>query len=226
MINSISVKLNKIEIPHFDGEISMLPFDLCDTSTLPDNFHNTVNDMVNNLPILYGEAFFTIHGKFVSKDRTMRRGAPHIDGNYINGPSIKGYKRQLSGWSNPNPNPGWSTPNPNPGWENSNPNHNPGWSSHQPLVNGHKISYESATGGMLISSNYSACKGWNGVFDGIPNIGGDCSHIKLDDGFMLEANEVYYGNSQFIHESLPSDKDIHRVMIRITLPIEYPALVF
>lgn len=75
--------------------------------------------------------------------------------------------------------------------------------------------------GIEIDGKYYACKGWNGVFDDKAGIGGDCSHLKLDEGFMLEANKVYYGNSQFVHESLPLDKDVHRVMYRITLPINH-----
>jgi hypothetical protein len=41
---------------------------------------------------------------------------------------------------------------------------------------------------------------------------------------MLEPNVVYYGNSQFLHESLPIDETVHRVVARITLPIDYPVV--
>jgi hypothetical protein len=77
---------------------------------------------------------------------------------------------------------------------------------------------------MLIASTYPACKGWNGIFEGNPYVGGDCSRIKVGEGFMLEPNMVYYGNSQFLHESLPIDKTTHRVVAMITLPIDYPVL--
>ncbi len=33
---------------------------------------------------------------------------------------------------------------------------------------------------------------------------------------------VYYGNSQWIHESLPINDSVHRNLVRITLPTDYP----
>jgi hypothetical protein len=77
---------------------------------------------------------------------------------------------------------------------------------------------------MLIASSHKGCKGWNGTFDGNPGIGGDCSHIDLNGGFILKPNMIYYGNSQWIHESLPLEEEIHRNLIRITLPLEYQLL--
>ena len=63
------------------------------------------------------------------------------------------------------------------------------------------------------------------MFEGKPNEGGDCSHIKTEDpGFILIANNLYYGNSQFLHESIPLDKPVHRTMVRITLPMDYPLI--
>ncbi len=38
MITSISKELNEIKIPLFKGEVSMLPFDLSDLTTLPIEF--------------------------------------------------------------------------------------------------------------------------------------------------------------------------------------------
>lgn len=70
-------------------------------------------------------------------------------------------------------------------------------------------------------STYPACKGWNGIFNDNAGVGGDCTHINLNEGFMLKANTVYYGNSQFIHESIPVDKNVFRTMVRITLPNNY-----
>jgi hypothetical protein len=195
MITSISKELNTIEIPFFKGEVSMLPFDLSDLTTLPILFRETAKEMVKNLPNKIGEAFLTVHGKFVKKTKTLRRGAPHIDGNYL---------KEVSSWGNGGGN-GWKV----------------GENGMKLTSKEHSISYENTKGGMLITSNYSACKGWNGVFNENAKTGGDCSHLNLDEGFMLEANKVYYGNSQFIHESLPLDKNIHRVMYRITLPIQH-----
>ena len=195
MIKSISKELNSIQVPFYNGEVSMIPFNLSDLTTLPAEFRETAKEMVKNLPNKIGEAYLTVHGKFVKKSKTLRRGAPHIDGNYI---------KELCGWGSGGGN-GWKV----------------GEDGNSLTSKEHKLSYESTKGGMLIASNYSACKGWNGVFNDKAGIGGDCSHLELNEGFMLEANKVYYGNSQFVHESLPLDKDVHRVMYRITLPIDH-----
>ena len=61
----------------------MLPLDLSNLTTLPIVFRETAKAMIKNLPSKTGEAFLTVHGKFVKKAKTLRRGAPHIDGNYI-----------------------------------------------------------------------------------------------------------------------------------------------
>jgi hypothetical protein len=198
MLTSYAKPLNTIELPFFKGEVSMLPFDLSDLSSLPNEFIGVVEQMVKNLPNRVGTAYLTVHGKFVKKDKTLRRGAPHIDGNYL--PSV-------SSWGSGGGN-GWKV----------------GENGVKLNSQEHALSYANPNGGMLIASNYSACKGWVGKFNEDAKEGGDCSHIKLDEGFMLDANQVYYGNSQFIHESLPVDKDVFRVLFRVTLPMEYPSL--
>jgi hypothetical protein len=198
MIHSIAKPLNKISIPYFKGEVSMLPFDLSNLDTLPEQFRGTAKEMIKNFPNKTGTAFLTVHGKFVKKAKTLRRGAPHIDGNYM---------PQVSEWGNTGTG-GWKV----------------GENGAKLSSEEHTLSYENKNGGMLIASNYSACKGWTGKFKGSAKEGGDCSHIKLNEGFMLDANKVYYGNSQFIHESLPLDKDIFRVLFRITLPMEHSPL--
>ena len=75
---------------------------------------------------------------------------------------------------------------------------------------------------MFIVSSYEACKGWNGVFEGQPGQGGDCSKIDLSkmSSFILNRNTLYWGNSTFIHESLPLDQKIKRQLVRITLPAD------
>ncbi len=85
----------------------------------------------------------------------------------------------------------------------------------------HTMSYEVETGGIILASNYSACKGWIGSYNGTPGVGWDCSNIELDTPFTLEPNTVYYGNNHFIHESIPMRDDVNRVLVRITLPQEH-----
>lgn len=197
MINSVSKELYKVHIPHFEGEIKMLPFDLKNIDSVPDQFKDLISKMISHLPIKQGIAYLTIDGKKVEKGKTQRRGGIHIDGNFI--PDVSDWGR---GGGN-----GWKV---GEGGRSLSSKH-------------HKLSYESNTGGMLITSTYPACKGWNGKFSGKPSIGGDCTHLKgIGKGFILKEDTVYYGNSQFLHESLPIDKTTHRVLVRITLPMDYP----
>lgn len=83
----------------------------------------------------------------------------------------------------------------------------------------HQAQYCSEDGGLIIASDFSACRAWNGVYEREPRQGGDCSHIdtsKMDE-FMLEPNTVYLGNHA-IHESMPVPRNVDRSLIRITLP--------
>ena len=92
----------------------------------------------------------------------------------------------------------------------------------------HKLQYCSQTGGLLIASNYTACRSWVGEFKGVPNQGGDCEHLRdqlnISPSFLLKPNKVYCGNSTNIHESLPVEESVNRTLIRITLPSNIPIL--
>ena len=86
----------------------------------------------------------------------------------------------------------------------------------------HKDAYINVNGGIIITSNFESCNGWIGDYDGVVGVGGDCSNINIDnEPFTLKRNNVYYGNNHFIHESLPLSQDTHRVMVRITLPMNH-----
>jgi len=195
MLFSYSKKLNRIGFPAFEGKVSMLPFDLADLTTLPKQYRTLAEQMLERLPHKIGTAYFTLHGKFLKKTDTLRRGAPHIDGNYL---------PEVASWGSGGGN-GWKV----------------GENGVTLGSKEHAEAYQNENGGMLIASNYSCCKAWNGIFSGDAKEGGDCSHIHLGLGRMLEDNTVYYGNSQFIHESLPADRDVHRVLCRITLPKDH-----
>jgi hypothetical protein len=198
MIISISKELYKVQIPQYTGEIKMLPFNLENINEIPVKFNEIINKMIEYLPNKSGIAYLTVDGKIIEKNSTHRRPGIHIDGNYL----------KVGDWGKGCGN-GWKV----------------GESGRKLNSVEHKLSYQSKTGGMLIASNYSACKGWNGIFNENPKEGGDCTHLKnLGEGFILKPNKVYYGNSQFLHESLPVDKELHRVLIRITLPTDYPVL--
>lgn len=201
MIVSMSNELYEVQIPHHDGEMKMLPFNLSNLEEIPEKFKELVKKMIEVLPIKNGIAYLTVDGKVVSENSTHRRGGVHIDGNYL----------QEGDWGN--------SGGGNGGWK-------VGEGGRKLNSEEHALSYLSENGGMLITSNYPACKGFNGVFEGFPNEGGDCTHIQnLGDGFMLKPNTVYYGNSQWLHESLKINKTVHRTIVRITLPTNYPLIL-
>lgn len=204
-IVSKSLKLGKASVPKYDGRIYMLPFELNNLNSIPEEFIDVVTKMVSSLTNKIGTAYLIVDGRVVKFSETHRKGGAHIDGNYL-GSCVQ----SEDGWG------GWS-------------NENVGWSSWNgtgiKIENGHEKSYESSKGGILLLSNYPASRGWNGTFSGHVGKGGDCSHINLPDGFILEQNTIYFGNSQWIHESMPIDKTTHRTIIRITLPLDYEPLL-
>jgi hypothetical protein len=182
-------EVGSIELPFINKEVSMIPFDIETLNGLPFEFISTVKAMLSNVTAT-GTAYFTIHGKTLKSGGTLRRGAPHTDGNYE--PVTMGF----GGGG------GWKI------GENGSPVN----------TDEHSRQYASETGGIILATNYASCLGWSGDYDGLPSVGGDCRHIKLDEPFLLQANKIYYGNNHFIHESLPVSRDVHRVFARITLP--------
>lgn len=207
MIKSISAELTRVRIPKHKGEISMLPFEMSNIETVPVKFRGIVARMIRQIPVKKGIAYLTIDGKTVSKGKTQRRGGVHIDGNFIPDDGEWG----SGGGGSDGTGGGWKV----------------GEDGRTLTKEQHNLSYRISTGGMLIASTYPSCKGWNGTYKGHPGTGGDCSKIKgLKGGFILKANTVYYGNSQFLHESLPIKKTVHRTLVRITLPFNYPEVNF
>lgn len=185
---------NTIELPFTNQEISMIPFDLETLFGLPLEFKDTVKTMLNGIKAK-GTAFFTIHGKTLKAGKTLRRPAPHTDGNYE--PVTMGFGGGGGG--------GWKI------GENGSPVN----------TDEHNRQYISETGGIILATNYASCLGWKGEYTGVPSVGGDCRHIELDEPQLLKADTVYYGNNHFIHESIPVGRDIHRVFARITMPEDH-----
>ncbi len=236
MLVSRSIPLFRAQVPSYKGEIKMLPFFLNDISNIPGLFKDLVYQMIEELPVItIGEAYLTVDGKVITPGTTHRRGGPHIDGNYL--PNLTkgmlGWGAEPPGWGQPpaeQPAPGWtSLPNIG-GWGASDGGKGGGngWKVGEGGVEltseGHRQSYQSRDGGMLMVSDHPGCRGWNGLYPGDAGVGGDCSHMRLGDGFILQRNIVYYGSSQFIHESIPHEEEVHRTMVRITLPTDYPLL--
>ncbi len=188
--------VNEITLPYINGEFSMIPFDLETLSGLPRDLQKVAKDMLQGLKNLTGTAYFTIHGKTLKAKGTLRRGGAHIDGNYE--PHLMSFGG--SGGGN-----GWKVGENGPAIN----------------TNLHDRQYNNPNGGVILATNFASCLGWQGEYDGMPNVGGDCSHIKLDQPELLKEDLVYYGNNHFIHESLPVDRDVHRVFARITLPEDH-----
>lgn len=184
---------NEITLPFTNQEISMIPFDLESLTGLPIEFKGVVTVMLKGIKAK-GTAFFTIHGKSLKAGRTLRRPAPHTDGNYE--PLNMSFGGGGGGWKIGENGPSINTDE-------------------------HNRQYISKTGGIILATNYASCLGWNGEYSGFPSVGGDCRHVSLDDPQLLKANTVYYGNNHFIHESLPVGRDVHRVFARITLPEDH-----
>lgn len=86
----------------------------------------------------------------------------------------------------------------------------------------HRLQYCSPRGGMLIASDFEACRAWRGRFDGEPGQGGNCEHmqdqINRAEAVNLQRNTAYWMNSTGIHESLPVYRTVQRSLLRITLP--------
>jgi hypothetical protein len=189
-MKSLCLNAGSINLPIIDGEFSMIPFNMSTLEGLPNEFKLVAKQMMSSIKTSSVIAYFTIHGKKLKKSQTLRRGAPHTDGNYepinMSFGGGGGFKVGENG--------------PRLGSDI------------------HNRQYLSDLGGIILASNFSSCLGWVGEFEGLPKRGGDCRHIELGKPFMLEANKIYYGNNHFIHESLPMSEDVHRVFARITLP--------
>jgi len=195
---SNSLQLNDINLNDIDEKLSMIPFNTITLAGVPKRLLNVVKEMFKSVKdrIEEGEAYLTVHTKDIKPMETHRRGGPHIDGNYI---------KEICNWGSGGGN-GWKV----------------GENGRKLSTEHHKLSYETQTGGMLIASSHPACLGWNGIFDEKAKEGGDCSHIQnlnLKGQFLMKPNKVYYGTSQFIHESIPVEKEVKRTLIRITLPL-------
>lgn len=181
-----------IDLPLVEVEFPMIPFDLSSLDGLPSRLKFIARKMLDGIEHTGGTGFFTIHGKKLKRGQTLRRGGAHTDGNY------EPHHMTFGGG-------GWKVGQDGAGINTSL----------------HNRQYNSPLGGIILVSNYEACRGWVGEYEGLPNTGGDCTHIQLDTPFILERDKIYYGNNHFIHESLPVADDVHRVFARITLPEDH-----
>ena len=88
-------------------------------------------------------------------------------------------------------------------------------------------SWGSTGNGMLLVSNTdNLCQAWSGYFKGTPINDGDCEHLSdqcLDKNkVMFKSNEVFWADGLCVHESLPTDIDVKRQFVRISMPSNSP----
>ncbi len=190
-----------IVFPEFRGDrLYMHPVDLAKPMDLPEQFSRfkeSVEHMLAHSPVKEGIAWVTIDEKHIMPGKSHRRGGPHTDGNY------------LFGWGGGG---GWLT----------------GVDGRVLSEDKHIAQYASEGGGMLIAASHQGCRGWNVRLEGIPLQGGNCenflSQLETTEAFLMEPNAIYWGNSTFVHESLPFSEELDRTLIRITLPHTAPEL--
>lgn len=84
----------------------------------------------------------------------------------------------------------------------------------------------SAPEAIILASDISACRAFEGEWAGVPGEGGDCQHINVDGmrEVVLNANMAYAGNVAMLHESTPVLRDTLRTVVRLNVPGWSPEL--
>lgn len=198
-------ELNKIALPNEFG-----------------NFTPVIENIINPLEDKGNVCYITIDEKIV-KDSTHRRAGIHCDFNWYE--DIKAYNggttetgshpkkmgnhghRRMSGHIQPAP--AHRPPLPTP--------------SHAPAPNPiHSYNYKD-TGGMLLVSNYPACRVYRGNINGEIGEGGDCSKVDITnlEHEVMPSGIVYYLNALGIHEPLKIEGEVKRTLIRINFHPDY-----
>lgn len=78
--------------------------------------------------------------------------------------------------------------------------------------------------GMFLSTNHAGCVGFVQDFDGEPGPDGDCEHLRpvLGEGTVLQAGRLYWCSPLAVHEAIPMLSDVHRQLIRVSMPSDAP----
>lgn len=191
----------RVDFPEFTGErVYMQEF--TKSGGLPDTlkrWQKTVDQMLHNVETDL-PMFIMIDQAAVDRNKTHRRGGVHVDG-YWHKASM-GHRGDHGGGHMG----GGVDFGHQGGWDNID------------------FSYPEAT---IFASDYSACIGFHGEWDGLPNDGGDCAHIDTSGMKKVEMlpGVVYAGNISMLHESIPVRQDVSRTLVRITVPGWSPELV-
>lgn len=74
--------------------------------------------------------------------------------------------------------------------------------------------------GIVLASDVTASRAFEGEFEGIPEPGNDCAHISTAGmrEVVLRAGHIYGGNVSMLHESFPVESDCKRTLVRLNIP--------
>lgn len=226
----------KVDFPLFNNEkVYMVPF--YKKEGLPNNlkhWQRTVDAMlegVNTDDVIY----LMIDQAFVKANSYHRRPGVHIDGYWNPGiNSHGGHRILMSGHSHESGSHSTSISVPSGshvthnGGHTVTPNNEIGGHSSRPSGSHITTPKRRMSGvmindwepeGLILASNLTAARAWNGFYDGMPNDGGDCSHIDLSNLQEIEmmAGYTYTGNVTMLHESLLIKQDAYRTVVRLNV---------
>lgn len=73
---------------------------------------------------------------------------------------------------------------------------------------------------IILASNVSASRGFEGIFQGPIGDMGKCEHLDIRDmkEVIMDANKVYVGNVTFLHETTMVKQDCYRSLVRLNVP--------
>lgn len=209
-------EIGLVTFPEFKGErVYMIPF--FQKEGLPKElkrWQKTVDQMLKGITT-ENPIYLMIDQTFVPAGSTQRRPGLHIDGYWLaqdnTHGSGHGSKSSLSGGHGSH---GGSK-------KIAKGRHGQGGGSHKPKGQG---SWETAEfdypEALILASNISASRGFEGTFKGPIKEMGDCGNLSTEGlkEVILEANKAYAGNVTFLHESLPVAEDCYRTLVRLNVP--------
>lgn len=167
------------------------------------HWRDTVDQMLAGIDAP-GPVYLMVDQAIVLPGDTHRRPGVHIDGYW---------------------NPGLSTHSNGGGGHGPAPSHRP-WSRHYPTPR-HSSgagSWNTATfeapEGIILATDVEASRGFVGKYTGPIGDMGDCSQVNLEAlmAVPMKAGQVYAGNVNMLHESLPVLGGCQRTVVRLNVP--------
>lgn len=195
-MQSIAKHLGRVELPGFTGtRVQMMPFLVHDPAgSLPAPFAPWLDllSRISQHSGARGVGFITLDEAELRRGDYHRRPGLHVD---CGGPLLA-----HGGAPPPPPKHGGSPPAPGP----------------------HGAS--SRRGGMYVVASACGSRGWVGEFPGEQADEGDCDGIRgaLGRATRLEAGELYWANSHFVHETIPVTSAGPRQFLRVSMPSDSP----